>query len=665
MATDPFADLIPKNAPKKQAIQNDDPFADLVPQQTATAQPTAQAPAMSPFMAHMVGFNTGVENLAHGLLQPVLESGALGDGIKQGSKDFAAQRQQDYAEAAKQYPKTAGISNVLGGIGATIPTFAIPGLGKSALTRLATQGALQGGLVGGAQYTNEGDSRLGNAALGAGLGGALGAGFGLAGQGATKLYNTFKGITDDPAADAVIAAGKQWKVPVFASDASQNIALKRAAEGFEEVPLLGMRGDRAGQMYAAKDAAEKLTDDAAGMLANTKFESLAQVKQVAKGKTPRAAAAQRLLEEVNTAGDDWQQILKTSGNLKLFRNKLIADEKYNKVSQVADKFGDVARPNTTKALDNALADVQDSILPDSPLIGKLGTIKENLASREFNYSQMRKARADIGDLISDFYTGSNAAVGSKGVGALQGLKNAIEDDMNAFASKNGRELSAAWRDADKFYRTNIVPAKDRTLAQALTKADPDEIYGKFIQRGDKVGRPQRFYNALDDKGRAAVRYGIVKNAYEKAFDGDRNLFSPAKFATAIKDTKGASGVFFKGAAKQELDGFANLMRHVERSRQAIDKPMTGVQNIPYLIGGGALGAAFLAPGATAAVAGSTVVFKKLLTTDSGRRFLLASSKLKPGSPTMQKLVEKAGKSLQAGIVLNATDNNKEPNNVTQ
>lgn len=667
MATDPFADLIPKDAPKKQAIQNDDPFADLIPQQAA-AQPAAQAPSMSPFMAHVTGFNAGVENLTHGVMQPLLESGLLGDKIKQGSQDFAARRQQDYAQASAEYPKTAMASNILGGIGASVPTFAIPGLGQGNLTRLATQGALQGGAIGAAQYTNEGESRLGNAALGAGLGGGLGAGLGLAGMGGTKLYNAIKGITDDPAADAVIAAGQQYKVPVFASDASQNQGLKRAAEALEDVPLLGMRGERAGQMLAAKDAAETITQDAQKLLNAVEFggrNGLKRLEQVAKGSTPRATAAQKILDDVANSGDDWQQILKSSGNLKLFRSKLIADDKYTKVSKLADKFGDVARPNTLQALDNAIADVQQSVLPDSGLISKLGTIKENLTSRDFNYSQMRQARSDIGDIVSDAFKGSNSAVGTKGVGALQGVKSAIETDMNAFASKNGKELATAWRGADKFYRTNVIPAKDRTLAQALTKSDPDQVYNMFIKRGPQQGSAQRFYRALDDKGRAAVRYGMVKNAFDKAFDADKNLFSPAKFATAVKEIGGATNVFYKGAAKQELDGFTNLMRHVERSRQALDKPMTGVQNVPYLIAALAGGGAFVAPGTTTAAAGSAVVFKKLLTTDAGRRFLLASSKLKPGSPTMQKVIEKASKSLQAGVVLNATDNNRELDNVTQ
>ena len=661
MAANPFADLIPKDAPKNSPAQNSNPFADLVPQQ-AQAQP-AQTPSMSPFMAHVTGFNTGVENITQGILQPLFESGLLGDKIKQGSKDAAARRQQDYAQASEQYPKTTAISNVLGGIGASVPTFAIPGFGQGNLTRLATQGALQGGAVGAAQYTNEGESRLGNAALGAGLGGGIGAGLGLAGQGATKLYNAFKGITGDAAADATIAAGKQFNVPVFAPDASQNIGLKRTAEALEDVPLLGMRSAREGQMRAAKAAAEDVTQKAQDLLNATEFggkNGLKRLEQVAKGSTPRAAAAQKILDDVANSGDDWQQILKTSGNLKLFRSKLIADDKYNKVSQLADKFGDVARPNTMQALDRAIADVQESVLPDNALISKLNTIKENLGSREFNYSQMRQARSDIGDIVSDAFKGANAAVGTKGVGALQGLKSAIEQDMNQFANANGRELAVAWRNADKFYRTNVIPAKDRTLAQALTKADPDQVYNMFIKNGAQQGSAQRFYNALDDKGRAAVRYGMVKNAFDKAFDSERNLFSPAKFATVIKDAEGAGKVFFKGAAKQELDGFANLMRHVERSRQAIDRPMTGVQNVPYLIAGLAGGGAFVAPGTTATAAGSAFLLKKLMTTESGRRFLLASSKLKPGSPAMQRAVDTVSKSLQRGAVVSATaPNDKE------
>ncbi|WP_342316409.1 hypothetical protein [Lysobacter sp. FW306-1B-D06B] len=180
-----------------------------------------------------------------------------------------------------------------------------------------------------------------------------------------------------------------------------------------------------------------------------------------------------------------------------------------------------------------------------------------------------------------------------------------------------------------------MPYKDRQLANAMKDAHADEVYGKFNQAG-KGERAEHFYRALDPKGQAAVRYGMVANAMDKAFDETRQVFSPAKFASAMEKLGKAQGAVFRGAAKQEIEGFTKLMRHVERAGQYAENPPTGARTIPWLLGGAAAVNAPLA----AKVAAMSGVARTLLTTDVGKRFLLASSKLDAGSPAMAKLLQR-------------------------
>jgi hypothetical protein len=232
------------------------------------------------------------------------------------------------------------------------------------------------------------------------------------------------------------------------------------------------------------------------------------------------------------------------------------------------------------------------------------------------------------------------------------LKMQTDKTLNKFATENGPELKTLWQNADNFYQSAVAPAKDRLLAQSLKNADPDTIYSKWIMQGDKKDRATRFYKSLDAKGRAAVRYGMVNKAYQAALkDTGEGMFSPGRMAAELEKVKGARGVLFNGADKAEIDGFTNLMRHIDRSYQAINKPDTGVKTIPYIVAALAGGATMMAPGATAAAAAATGGLKLLMTTNAGRRLLLASSRLKAGSPQMQKVADNITRFLERGAVV--------------
>jgi hypothetical protein len=739
----------------------------------------AQDQKMSAPTAAVKSFNAGAESVGHGLLQPILEDVAnnpyintaadvlppgfanlakeglsyvtdktgISEDLKNASRAEASKRQNDYAEAEKQYPTLAPLMNIAGNIGASIPAMAIPGSAglkaeeiaaspvakfiqsklaevapdsafakeltkmmekppstpltkflESKLGNAVTSGMAQGGAMGSSQYVDDDGSKILNTVLGI----AAGAGIPFASEGASrvagKVYNAYKGTIADPIAKKVIDLGKKWNVPVFASDASQSPTLDATSQALEEVPLLGIRGERSAQMQAAQNAAQKEVDTLHSQMGTTKFGGKTGMKKIQEAATipgRRAKGAQDLLEEINNAGDDTGKVIQTSGNVNLFRAKMTADKKYNDVQNMADKFGYVDTSKTASTIDNMLNQLDQSVLKNKPLIAKLNEIKSGLYEqvpakkastildsygnpvipaevsskpvlKAFKFSQMRDFRSDLSDEISKYFQGENAAIGKKGVGYLQGLKDQVSGRLEDFAKSNGKDLSTLWHNADNFYKNYLIPAKDRTLANALKNAEPDEVYGKFITRGTKPGRATKFYNSLDDKGKAAVRYGMASNAFEKAVNPENRTFSPAIFDSEIKKISPSYGVFFRGKQKEETDGLLNLMRHVERSKVALKKPETGVKVIPWLVGAATAGAASFAPVMTIVSLASIYGLKKLMTTDVGRRILLASSKFPPGSPQMEKLAAQARAVIQkGGIALSGADTNKDIGNSMQ
>jgi hypothetical protein len=247
---------------------------------------------------------------------------------------------------------------------------------------------------------------------------------------------------------------------------------------------------------------------------------------------------------------------------------------------------------------------------------------------------MRDFRSDLGDRISDYFTGTNTLVGKKGVGVLQAMRNALDEDMAEFSKRQGGDVWRKWKQADSFYKNNVVPMREQSLAQLAKTLDPDELYRRFLTTASN--KPETLYNSLGPAGRSAVRYGLVNEAYERALSTDATKFSPAKFAKYLEDRQRATGVFFKGADKTEIDGFTNLMRHAERAGQFKENPPTGNRLMTLLMTAGAGAGVVTNPALTAGAAGSALLTKLLFTTEAGKRLLLASGKASPASPVMEK-----------------------------
>lgn len=413
-------------------------------------------------------------------------------------------------------------------------------------------------------------------------------------------------------AETVIAEGEKHGVPVFYDDVTNSAVARRLGTAAENLGSLGTGAGRAAQ------------EKAAGAAAGRVVQSLAP-----------------------STGDDVPELVQKGLQTKLGQFRESARRLYDRVGQELDPVGDMPRPGFDSTL--TAAKQEQAKLGTLANDAVVSLVEKYQKAPTGNFTLMRNMRSQLADEISDFYTGRNTAIGAKGVTILRQMQEALEKDMASFAQASGTRGYNAWRMADGFYRANLVPFKEQGFRDLVKTAEPEKAWRYLLAQGGVRSRAERMYRSLDDQGRGAVRYGLVKDALDNATT-PRETFSPAKFAKYLEDNENAVSTFFKGSELQEIRGFQNLMRHVERAGQFAENPPTGQRVIPFLIGG----AAMVEPGTAATVAAAGTGVRALFQTRSGRNLLLAMSRAKEGSPAATRIAQRAVARITAGSTIAAS-----------
>jgi len=390
----------------------------------------------------------------------------------------------------------------------------------------------------------------------------------------------------------------------------------------------------------------------------------------AAGTGPGAGRAAEALEAVTNAGNDPEAVAQAAIKLQDFRTAEVARGLYDKVDQLAAPLGDVPLTKGQGEIDHELAQLKAQKAENSPLEIYLQGIKSRLTpqapapagppptniqdylkwkaaqqppvSAGNTYQAIRQLTSDLGDRIRAEKQGTNAMLGTRAAGVLQQVKDALEADMLHFTNTSSPELATAANDANQYYRDVRIPFKDRTIAKAGTTDEPDTIFGTLI-KGGRADLAQKFYNALDPKGRAAAQYQMVNKAIKDSTDPVTG-FDPAALTRSIEKFKDNYGVFFTGQDQAALDGIQKLATHAAQIDRSVYPRLS-----PRVLWGtsGALEAtmamAHLLPkaphlGVTGFGLGLTpIVIEHLLTTPAGRKFLYGASGLQPGSAAMGRL----------------------------
>lgn len=563
-------------------------------------------------------FGDKVNTVANSVLGTNLDTNAAADYNEQYQQANLA------TDGARSVAGRSGGDWVRGGteIAATLPIYAA-GRGATLGARMADQG-VRGAAVGAAQYADDTDDRLLNMGVGA-AGGAIGQGVGekvagAVGKGVTKAVNARRGNLA-PAYKEIDDLGKQFDVRTSVGDINRGAFTGRAETALEQVPVLGMGGFREAQNAQAVAATGKVSNKLKQALSETDYKAMPSIRAAAAAGDRNAA---RVLNIAETAGDDTGRVLQASAEVRAFRESNIASRLYDKVDEaVAASGNDIITPTkSTAALDDALQKQTESLAPDDVLQKELGDISARINDPNISksFSNMRLLRSQLGDLADKYGSPIN---GNKAASRIfADVRQAVDDDIADFALNSGNAaIKKAYKRADKFYKS-AMQRSDKAIANAMKNNKPDEIYNAFVKTG-KGDRANNFYQALDQKGQAALRYQMADEAINKATNESTGNFSPAKFAGEFERMAEPYSNIFKGDDKKQMDGLIKLMRHVERAGQYKENPPTGNRVIPWLVAG----ATAIDPTTAIRVGGLSLFAKSMLTTRAGKNLLLAANKL--------------------------------------
>jgi hypothetical protein len=334
---------------------------------------------------------------------------------------------------------------------------------------------------------------------------------------------------------------------------------------------------------------------------------------------------------------------------------------YNNVSSLANGLGEVPLNQTTTTLNGILDTLDKQKIENRPLVNLLEGVENKITPQKVppqgpvpgnirdymqwkaaqqqtlpagnNYGEIRNLSDDLGDMIRSERSVNNGATPTSR--QLQILKNGVDSDLKNFTQGPDvpPALDQASRAADNYYRTYRVPFSDRLVAKAKGTDEADTILGMFVKGGDRGALAQKFYDAMGNKGRAAVQSQMVDKIINDSTDNVTQQVVPGRFLDNLARYKNAYGTFFKGADQQELAGLENLMRNAAQVERV---PLGNIGTGLELAGGAGHLLGFPTAGmATAGVGVGSQVLKGLRATDWGKKFLYGLAAGKPLTPEMQ------------------------------
>ena len=410
--------------------------------------------------------------------------------------------------------------------------------------------------------------------------------------------------------DDVVNAGERHNVQTIASDFSPRIA--KTEQTVQQIPGSGGAKFHEQRVMDATRAADEFTNAA----------------RVADD--PGAAAQQ-------------------SAQGRLNRFKQLERARYNKVDRLLDDAGEVPMNNFVKTLQQEIGKAETRNTPvGRKVVSELDQWMSSTSPR--NFSSAREMRSDLLSRSRELEKATDSQVSTQAGAALKKLSQSLDDDLSMFAGQNPqakdlwRVANQEWKEAMNVYKGGAQSSK--VVKRALDTGEVSKIPRMIMQNPSKE-KTLEMYNALGADGRKAVYQGLLDDAYKVAMDENTGALSLGRYATNLRKVYESAGPFVSGQAKQELDGFAKLMKVSARSLDEIRNPKTGFANISSGAGaaqvvGGLSGQLPLVVTATLASRGAN----KALTSTAFRRFMFEASKTKAGSPAWDKLLRQVEYSMK-------------------
>lgn len=569
------------------------------PQQETLADPVAEA--LTSVGRFAEGTQLGLQQARAGAEQlgESIIGGVRGLFVDEPPSERPAELKSEIAMRDIRLKELGAIGQAGGIIGEALPSTLLPGGPAGGLARRVAGGVAADVAASVADPVREGETRLEKLGTAAAFSAGLRAPVAALSPVAKRIFNAKAGKFADSDIKELIDTADAEQISIFFDDVSRGSFARQASAAAE---VFGRLGTAPGRIRQNQEA---------------------------------LTAANRWLERVSNDGDDFAEIVQTGLGRKLDIFKREASKKYDRVAR---EIGDEAVVVDTRLFDNAsdvgiAAETAKGTRANQEVVNFLQKFKD---APRGDFNAMIEFRSDMGKELSGFLSG-DVPLAKSSIDSIIRATKALDEDMAKFASSHGAKDS--WRAANAFYQNTVLQFKKGKLKALLNEKsaanfDEQAAWKYLVQNTTNPKRARLMFQSLDSKGREAVRFGLIKEALEKSTAAGEP-FSPAKFGGYLETRQDVINQFFKGQAKDEINGLINVMRHIKQAGSVTAAPATGTRAILPLLGVGTI----IEPTTAVAATGTALTLKGLFQTKSGRNLLLSANTATPGSQAFDKIVE--------------------------
>lgn len=212
------------------------------------------------------------------------------------------------------------------------------------------------------------------------------------------------------------------------------------------------------------------------------------------------------------------------------------------------------------------------------------------------------------------------------------IRAALDGAIDEFAGQN-----STYRQANEFYRTNVVPYKQDAFKKLIQKGDLEKMTADALSEAPTARTEKRFrevWSSLDDTGRQAYRQQLLQSIMDKAKNPETG-FSPNAAATAIDRLQNRLGKDVLGPElTKALEGWNNLFRQSGFAAESVARSRTG-SSVPQMTGPAvALGAGAISPALLTPMLPALLVRSRRI-----RQMLAKLSEMPPKHPDFNTVVQ--------------------------
>lgn len=442
-----------------------------------------------------------------------------------------------------------------------------------------------------------------NAAVNLGAQGLLSTAAKGIGRGITALKGEIA-----PEAQQAINFANQADVPLLTSDVVQpGTFTGRSAQALgEKVPLTGTGTLRRGQQEARSELVQRYAQQFDSPAPDEIVQSLQ--RQTNKVKQ---AAGQRMTQ-VNDA-------MQSAGTITPTQAISAIDTEINRLS----RLGGAA---------------------DEQTISKLQTYKDEL-SKGADFGLLRDLRTQFRQDVK----GDRVVWPGQSQAAVNRVYSALTNDVNQAVNDTlGSQVASRYKQANAVYANEAQLVNNTRLKNVLQKGDLTPEVVNNLLFSNKPSEVRQLYNSLDYRGRSAARASVIGKAYEKSGG------SPDKFLNEVNRLSSQTGILFKGAERQYLEGLTTYLDQTRRAARAGVVTPTGQELFQVAVPAGVATDVVGTGGVGTAIGLSYGAVARFYESKPIRNAMLRLANTKAGSPAYERALSQVAIAVRPLLANQAT-----------